>query len=559
MTAGSTLLLNLAVVLGLACLGAIVAARLRVSVILGYILAGIAIGPYTPGFHGDLATVAALADIGVILLMFTVGVDLSLQRLLERWRLAIFGGAGQVALMITGGLVTGALLGWPLAEAFCFGAAVAISSSIVAGKLLGERGETGSLHGQIALALSAVQDLATVALVILLRAFAGSEGATPLEVLLAVGKAALFLFVLVPLGSRILPWVFERVARLRNRELFALSVAAVALAVASISTLFGLSLALGAFAAGIVVSESDLSHRILATVGPLRDVFAGIFFVSIGMLLDPLAALDNLPLLGLVALLILVVKPALITALARLGRYSWRTSLLAGAALANSAEFSFLLLTTGLTLGVLSNEVFALVLTASLLSVVLAPATYRGAGWLSALLTRRKVLLEEAWPATSSGRPHAVILGYGRVGQVIGNALARRGFSFIAVDEDAEVVRRLRAQGIPAVLGEADNPYLLDQLGLDQARLLIIALPDALATRRVVEHVRSAYPRLPILARTHSLEEQEHLLGRGVQAVVGELELALEMTRAALRRFGVSATEIQSLLQRLRAPAEPAP
>lgn len=555
---GSTLLINLAVALAFAWLGAVVSARLRVSPILGYIVAGIIIGPYTPGLQGDLEAVDALADIGVILLMFTVGVDLSLRRLLDLGWAAFLAGGVQVAATLALAFGAGTLFGWPFAEAFCFGAAIAISSSVVTGKLLNERGETGSTHGQIAFAISTVQDLATIGLVIVLRSLGGEHGATPGDVALAIGKALLFLLILVPVGVRLFPWLFERVARLRNREVFALTVAAVALAVASSATLFGLSLALGAFIAGIVVSESELSHRILATAGPLRDIFAGIFFVSVGMLLNPAAVAADWRLALAVIALIMLVKPAVIAAVVRAIGHPWRTGALAAGVMAHSGEFSFLLASTGLTLGILSSDVFALILSGSLVSMIAAPASYRVARELGEQARRRLPPTAIASLVEASPRPPAVILGYGRVGQVIGSALARRGLAFVALDEDPEVVRRLWAQGRPAILGEADNPFLLDQLGLEHARLLIVALPDALATRIVVEHVRSTYPRLPIIARCHSLDEQEHLLKLGVQeAVVGELELALEMTRFALRRFGVSATEIQSVLTRLRARGEP--
>jgi CPA2 family monovalent cation:H+ antiporter-2 len=222
----------------------------------------------------------------------------------------------------------------------------------------------------------------------------------------------------------------------------------------------------------------------------------------------------------------------------------------------HSAEFSFLLASTGLALGVLSPNVFALILSGSIVSVVAAPGWYRVANGIGDWLRRHAKQADIVPLVELAPRPPAVILGYGRVGSVIGGALARRGLSFVAVDEDPDVVRWLREHGRPAILGEADNPFLLDQLGLEYARLLVIALPDALATRIIVEHVRSTYPRLPIIARCHSSEEQEVLLRLGVQeAVVGELELALEMTRFALRRFGVSAAEIQGVLQRLRSAA----
>jgi CPA2 family monovalent cation:H+ antiporter-2 len=552
------LVVNLAVALAAALVGALIAARLGQSVVLGYILAGVAIGPFTPGFIGDLHAVEELAEIGIVLLLFTLGVEFSFRDLRRAGRAAFLGGALQV-LAITGlGYLIGLGLGWRPIESLFFGAIISISSSAVLGKLLGERGETGAEHGRLSLAWAAVQDLSTLVLVVVLSALAAGGGSLVADLLVGVGKAALFLALLVPLGLRLLPWFFERVAALRSREIFILSVAAVAIGTAYASSFFGLSLALGAFVAGMVVSESDLSHQILGEVLPVRDILAGLFFVAVGMLFDPSFVLQNLPLVILVAALIVLAKGALSVGLAAVFRTPVRTALLTGVLLAQAGEFSFILARLGAGLDAVTPAVFNLVVAGAVVSIVLAPPLFRGAHPLARWAERRLPALGSsrlpALPETDvSLRRHAVICGYGRVGRLIGAALRRRSLPFAVIEQDPRLVRRLRDRGVPAFLGNADNPVLLKTAGVAEARLLIIAIPDAVAGRQIVDYARQANPDLDIVVRAHSAEQMAFLRQRGVgEAVMGELELALEMSRHALRRFGVSAMETLAIVQGLR-------
>ncbi len=555
----SALLVNLVIALVAALVGALITARLGQSVMLGYILAGVAIGPFTPGFTGDPETVEALADLGVILLMFAIGVELSLRELLRVGRVALLGASAQISTMVGVGYLIGAALGWEPLEGILFGAVTAISSAVVFGKLLGDRGETESEHGRIALAWSSVQDLWTIVMVVVLTALAeGGDSLLP-SVLWALGKAALFLTLVATLGSVALPWIFDHVAGLRNREVFVLVTAAVALGMAYASSFFGLSLALGAFIAGIVVSESDLSHQVLGEIMPLRDIFAALFFVSVGMLVDPAFALQNLPLVLLALALILLLKPVLSAGITKLLGYPTGVALLAGITLAPSAEFSFLLARLGLDLEVVSTGIFNVMLAGAAGSIVLFPLLYRVAGPLTRWVERQ---LPEVPLAThpdleeGSGkapRRHAVICGYGRVGSVIGPALERRGFPYVVIEQDPDLVRELREKGIPALLGSASNPVLLERAGLARARILLVAVPDPIATRLIVEHALRMNPDVDIAVRTHSWAERDFMVRRRVgKAVMGELEMALELTEYALHRFGVSSTEIRGILLGLR-------
>jgi K+:H+ antiporter len=551
----SPLMVSLVFATAAAVLGVLLAIKLRQSPVLGYILAGLAIGPFTPGLVGDVGVVQALADVGVVFLMFAIGVEISLKELIARGRVAALGGLAQVAIVTGLCFLAGLALGWGQFEALFLGAAVAISSTTALTKVLGERGEMGSLHGQIALAWSAVQDFATVILVVVLSAAAGGGDVLP-NLLVTLGKAVGFLAVLSLVGYLALPMLFERIAALQSRELFIFAVVATALGAAYASSLFGLSLALGAFVAGVVVGESDLSLQILGELMPLRDVFAGLFFVSVGMFINPALLVAN-PIALVVALLLIMPVKALVTAvLTRVFGYSARTSVLTGASLAQSAEFSFLLASLGAGLGVVGQSAFGIILAASAISVILTPGLYVGSLPLAALADRRFPLPDaESLEAAKAEavRGHAVVCGYGRVGRVIVDVLRRRRFPVVVVEEDIRKARELRARGVGCVVGNAGNPVVLERLGLERARVLVVAIPDALTARQIVSSARQTNPRLDVVARSHSREERRFLRQREVtEVVLAESELALEMTRHTLHRFGVSLVETQATIQRLR-------
>jgi CPA2 family monovalent cation:H+ antiporter-2 len=551
------LLVTLIVALGAALVGGAIAVRLGQSVIIGYILAGALIGPFTPGFVADVAMVQVLADIGVILVMFAVGVQLSIRELLRTGPLALAGGVLQVLGVLGAGYLLASTVGWMPLEALLLGGVAAISSTTVLAKMLADHGETESTHGRLTLGWAAVQDLSTIVMVVVFSAIGTDSSRVGESVAFAGGKAVLFLVVIALVGSRALPWFFEWVLSLRNREVFVLTVAVVALGIAYLSSWFGLSFALGAFVAGLVVSESDVSHQILGELLPLRDIFAGLFFVSIGMLFDPGVVLSNpLLLLALVTLIVLV-KGLFVAVPAAVGGASMRTAILGAALLGQAGEFSFLLARVGIELGVLRQEFFSLMLAGSAATVLFSAPIYAGgralARWAEGRFPPSDT--EALGPGVSERaiRGHAVICGYGRVGRIIAAALRRRGFRFVVIDQDRDVVRGLREKGVLALLGNAANPVLLDRVALDQARVLVVAIPDPLAARQTVEFARQANRRLDIVVRTHNAAEMKFMRERGVgEAVMGELELALEMTRHTLHRFGVTGAETLATLQGLR-------
>jgi len=551
----SILLVNLALALTAATIGALIAVRLRQSVVVGFILAGIAIGPFTPGLVGDVQVVDALAELGVVFLLFAIGAQISLRDLLRVGTVATIGGNVQVLAVLGIGFGVGQLLGWGQLESVFVGAVLSNSSSTVLGKVLGDRGETDTEHGHIALAWSTVQDLGTILFVVVLSALA-TTGGIGAELLVAIGKAMVFLAIVVPVGLRILPPVFEVLAATRSREIFLLGVVGLALGTALLASVFGISLALGAFLAGLVIGESDLSHRVVADALPFRDLFGGLFFVSVGMLVDPGFVLQNLPLAALMVFLIIVVKGLIVVAIGLAFRFRFRTAALTGVALAQSAEFSFLLARLGADLEVVSPTVFSLMLAGAAASIILSAPLTAAAGPIVRQIERRIAAAPVAGTDIEpprSGRRTVVICGYGRIGGLIGQALERRGFRYVVIEEDGRITKELRDRGIAVIRGFADNAVVLEQAGLDRAAVLAVAVPDPIAARTIVDLARRSHPRLPIVARAHSRAERAVLRRLGAdEVVVGELELGLEMTRFTMRRLGVSATEAQALVQGLR-------
>jgi CPA2 family monovalent cation:H+ antiporter-2 len=393
--------------------------------------------------------------------------------------------------------------------------------------------------------------------VVLLTTLAHGSDTIGWELAWELGRAAVFLAVLIPVGLYVLPLLFERVALLRNREVFILSVGAVALGAAYVASLFGISIALGAFVAGVLVGESDLSHQILGEIEPLRDILAGLFFVSVGMLVDPLFIVQNVPLVVAAVVLIVVVKGVVIAGLVRLFGFSGQTSLLTGVVLAQAAELSFLLASVGSDIGAIGATAFNTMLASSALSTILAPSLLVAMTPLARRLDRSGVGAVDVGaevPVEDFGRRrYAIICGFGRIGQVIAEALDRRGVRYVVIDQDPRIVRRLRERKVPAYVGSAENAVLLERAGVARAHALIVAMPDALAARRIVEQARHHRKDLDVVVRTHSLAEVAVLRKYGAnEAVLGELELALEMTRHTLHRFGVSGMEAVATVNGLR-------
>src|SRR3954470_19956306 len=534
-----------------------IAHRLKASPLVGYLLAGVLIGPFTPGFVADQTIANELSEIGIILLMFGVGLQFSLQELLSVRAIAVPGTIAQIAVASTLGAGLARLLGWPLGGGLVFGVALSVASTVVVLRSLQERRLLDTERGRIAVGWLVVEDLAMVLVLVFLPALGdlthGLRGldfwTVALPLAITLGKFATFIVLMWLVGSRVIPWLLHYVAHTGSRELFRLSVLAIALGVAyGAAVLFDVSLALGAFMAGMILSESTLSQRAAQETLPLRDAFAVLFFVSVGMLFNPSVILGH-PLALLATLLIIIVaKPLLAFLVVRLFRHSKSTALMIAASRAQIGEFSFILGSLGISLGLLAPLGRDLVLAGALLSILVTPFLFAGADWLYAHQEPAKKPAEkdtEAKPApreTPTREPvqvtsltdHVVLVGYGRVGSVVGAALKAADVPLFVTESDEDIVEDLRKQGVAVILGNAADPELARASNYPAARCLLVAIPDGFEGGQVVEQARAINPKLPIIARAHSDEESVHLAHHGATKVImGEHLIAQAMIEDA--------------------------
>lgn len=547
---GPTLLLALGAALALGAL----AHRLGLPLMIGYILAGLAVGPVTPGPTANREEILALADIGVALLMFSIGLQFSISEIRSVGARILLGTPIQVAITLGFGTGAGLLLGWSLPEALFIGGAVSVCSTVVLVKLAGEGALHTTSYGRTALGVSIVQDLLTVVLVVALVAVGGQDESGPISLVVTAAIALGFVAFMVVAGSRILPRLLGSIAGLRSRELFVISVALISIGTAFAAQALGVSVALGAFVAGLALAESDLTDSVLGEIVPLRELFSSFFFVSIGILLDPAAVLAAWPaVLGLL-LIITLGKAVPVALLARFDGQLPSSALLAGALIGQSGEFSFVLASAGLSLGAVRPDTFSLAMGAVVISILTAEPLLMAARWLGKRVDGRARLdpIEED-AEVADLRRHAVILGYGRVGRAVARVLGSRGFGWIAVDSDYSVAREARRMGARVVYGDAGAPSVLDRTRIIECHTLIVAIPDALATRQAVAYVRDRNPRAEIVARAQSETEETELRRLGVaRVVVAEREVGNELVRHALRRFGVSDREVAAMLEARR-------
>ncbi|MFN4004733.1 MAG: YbaL family putative K(+) efflux transporter [Hylemonella sp.] len=547
---------------GLAMVFGLLASQLRMPPLVGYLLAGILIGPHTPGFVADVQLAAQLAEIGVMLLMFGVGLHFSLHDLMAVRRMAVPGAVVQIAVATLMGALVALLWGWGWGAALVFGLCLSVASTVVLLRALEARGLLQSVNGQIAVGWLVVEDLVMVLVLVLLPALAGLFGAaaaTPNAALddigqtvgLTLAKVTAFIVLMLVVGRRLLPKALWWVARTGSQELFRLSVVAVAVGVAfGAAELFDVSFALGAFFAGMMMRESEFSHRAADESLPLRDAFAVLFFVSVGMLFDPAVIVQQPLKLALVVLIIMLGKTLAAIALVLLFRYPLNTALTVGVSLAQIGEFSFILAGMGVALGLLPPQGQSLVLAGALVSIAANPALFAGVEparrWILArsALARRLEQREDplaALPMSTDQRvlqDQVVLVGYGRVGRRIAHSLDERRIPYVVVEQNREIVESLRRRGVPAVSGDAQQAETLVQAHVARAALLVVAVPDPVDVRRMVELARMLNPRLGVVLRTHNEEEAELLRREGWGEVfLGEHELARGMIDHILARW----------------------
>jgi CPA2 family monovalent cation:H+ antiporter-2 len=522
-------ILNLAIAIAVALAGGVVAYRLRLSPLAGYLVAGIIAGPFATGFVGDHSSIAEIAEIGVIFLMFAIGIEFSLKDLGSVKLPAIAGTLLQMALIIGAGTGGGMLLGWTFGQSLFFGGVISISSTMVILKTLMDRGEASSKHGRLLLGMLVVQDLALVPLMLILPVMAGGGSLqnSATAVIWMLAKAALFVALILWLGTKVVPRLFTYVGNLGSSEIFFLTAVALALGSAALSTWMGLSPALGAFLAGMLLTESEFEHRVIAELVPMRDLFASLFFVSMGMLIDVNFVWRHWGIVLLVIVFIAIVK-VLLTGLA-LAPFRVGTLTLASASLGmvSIGELNFVLAQTGRTSGVLTADIYNLVLTAALPTIILTPLGFGWAKRLARSMPRWPLLGKLMSPQvqvtdapSEELRNHAVVVGYGRVGKRVARGLRQAGLAVNVIERELSLVRELQKDKFMAVYGDASYSQVLEAASPNTARIMVVTLPDFGATHEAVLHLRNMNPEGIIVARAARPEDDARLRNAGATAVV---------------------------------------
>jgi CPA2 family monovalent cation:H+ antiporter-2 len=556
------ILVNVTIALVFAFGGGLLARALRLPTLVGYLLAGVAIGPFTPGFVGDLDTIQQMADIGVIFLLFGVGLHFSLRDLWTVRQIAIPGALLRMVLVTALVALLTQLWGWSPSAGIVMGLAISIASTVVLLRNLMDQGLLNTFAGRAAVGWLVLEDVATVLILVLLPVLSAS-GDAPIwqTAVLALVKAGAFAVLMLVAGARVVPWFLVHIARLRSRELFIVSVVVITLGAAlGAAALFGVSLALGAFLAGMVVSESALSHQVEAEVLPFRETFAVLFFVSVGMLVNPAQLVTN-PVEILVITALIILGKALLTLL--LGLFlarSMRTALILAVSLAQIGEFSFLLGEAGVAQGILTQDQYSLLLMGALISITLNPFLLRALPWLETRLSAIGAVQQ----LTAAGSPvqlpvpetlqnHVVVIGYGRVGEHLVDVLSRLGVPCLVVEFDVGRVTELQRRGVPVLYGDAGSSDILVHAHLAQAREVVCTLPDEVAAASVVATVRETAPDVPLIARATTDEGIRRLIALGATDVIyPELAGGLEMMVQTLGRLGYAEQAIHEYAEAVR-------
>ncbi len=532
-----------------------------------------AIGPFTPGFIADAGIAQQLSEIGVSLLMFGVGLHFSIKDLWAVRKIAIPGALTRIIVATALGALLGRYFGWTWGAGIVFGLCLSVASTVVLLRALKERDLVETVNGRIAVGWLIVEDLVTVLALVALPALATTLGGEPpkeqtggvaITLVMTLTKVSVFVAAMLVFGKKLIPRILGRVARTGNRELFTLGTVAVALGVAfGASALFGVSPALGAFFAGVVISESDLSHQAGAEMLPLQEVFTVLFFVSVGMMFNPKVLYQH-PMHVLLALFVVMVCKSLITAaIVLVFRYPVGTALRISAGLAQIGEFSFILLAVGISLKIVPAPALSIVLAASILSIALNPWVFRTIAPIEqflkkrprvlALLERPDVEAPDAGNFEEEMSDHVVMIGFGRVGGTVAKALEHEGIPYIVVDQDRLIIDELKQRGVPTVFGDAARPGILDHAGLRQARLLLVATPARSHAREIIEYAHQVNPDIVICVRTHTYADVKYFEELGIQRIVmGEMELALEMAHHTLLSYGRDEEHTEDLLELLR-------
>lgn len=547
---------DLATVFVAAVAGGVLARIARQPLILGYVLGGIAIGPFTPGptISGS-HTFELFAEIGVILLMFSIGLEFSVKDLMQVKWVALGGGPLGILLSIGLAIVVGSLAGWTTIQSIVIGAVISMASTMVLARLLVDRGELHSQHGRVMIGITLVEDVAVVAMTVLMPALGEFDSGRLLLIGQALAKALLILVPLGYIGATVIPHIMTLVARTQNQELFLLVTLAISLGTAAITQMVGLSLALGAFLAGLIISASEYGHETLARLLSLRDAFVALFFVTIGILIDPRVIVDHLSLLGTMIALIVAGKLIIWTTVVRLFGYPWMTAFLTGIGLTQIGEFSFVLIQVARTAGHIGSEVYNATLAASLITILMNAALVRYVpDWIGRRRLARGSPETMCLPVESElVEKHVVLCGFGRVGSSLGKAFEAFNLPYVAIDRDPDVVRQLQVRGASGFYGDASHRELLVKARVPEASLVIVALPEIEPAALAVSRIRDVNPNVPILARAHGDAEAERLAAVGATEVIQtEVEASATLIRHALNCLSVPKKRILNYVEQYR-------
>lgn len=551
-----TFIVDITLIFVSALLGGFLAERLRQSPIVGYILGGLMVGPYTTGLVQDLALVQNFADIGVVLLMFTLGVEFSLRRLAPVRHIALGGGIAQILLLVAVGAALGLLLGMELSASIYMGCIISISSTMIVMRVLADLGDQGSFHGQVMLGWLIVQDMAVIIMVALLPVLSHSGGANIMDSLKSLLVAVVFIALMLWLAQKMVPRIMERAANLSNPDVFLLLALSMGLGIAFLSERAGLSLSLGAFLAGLVISESAFVHEVMGKVLSLRDAFVIIFFVSVGLLIDPHSLLADWPLFLLLLVCVLFIKFVIFLGTGILFGLHSRPAFIAASGMIQIGEFSFVMAHLGLGNGLVDQSLYNAILAAAIVSILLTPLVMRRApAWYNQVV---RIPILKKWLKTppismeegcEDLRDHIILIGYGRVGRNVGLGLRKLALPMVVVEYNQPVINHLAEQDIPYVFGDAANPVVLTHTRPEQAQMAILTMPDAIQNRLAIQHLRSLNPRLTIIARAHTAWERDILHSAGATDVVQpEAEAGLQMVRRMIRHLDIPSDIISDYL-----------
>jgi len=553
-------LITLSLLLAVALAGGMLAHRLKQPIILGYLIIGVIVGPHALKLITDAHLIESVASIGVALLMFTMGLEISLNQLRDVGKVGIWGGITQIAATLILGTVAGLVIfQWPLEQSIIFGLTISLSSTAVVLKILMDRGELSTVPGRIMVSFLILQDISIVFMTIILPLMGGTSDNVFIALGMAAGKSILFIGTAILLGRWILPWIFGDVGGVRSRELFLLTILVLCLGAIIGTQFLGLSMVFGAFLIGMVLRSTKFVHQALAEITPLRDIFATLFFVSIGMLLDPVFILNNWPDVLILLIVIIVIKVLVIFAILRVFKYSNRIAVLASAGLFQLGEFSFILVQGGINEGIVSERFYLLILSSAVITMLLTP-------FAIALISRiySKVAVTDRGDFTQyacgdnletyAGQPgRVVIAGYGRVGATLVRGLEDTGIPYLIIDIDPGCIDEAKRCGGPRLYGDATNAHVLSQADLCNASALVITFPGPLAVETTVRNALRINPELKLLARYHNEREAKILKSLGVTELISpEYEAGFKFLKQLLKISGITKEDRQVIVDEVR-------